>query len=183
MSTNKKSRHLEMKKSMYAAACLLLMTTAVFTSCAKDEEEELDFTPEQIAYFEKNRDYIREKKTEKDEEGNLKYTPIGMAYGDTVLYRVISRKGEESKTPTSQTKIFMTLKGDLIDGHNFQKEDTMTFRPAQLITGVAVSLLESTVGETCEAIVPASLGYGYRNNGAIPAGSTLVFTYTVNAYR
>lgn len=168
-----------MKKSMYAMACLVMVMMAVFTSCSKDEEE--DFTPEQIAYFEKNRDYIREKKVLKDEEGKLVYTPIVTA-GDTALYRVLSKKGDETKTPMNQTRIHFTLKGNLIDGYNFQKEDSMKFKPAELIEGMRVALLESTVGETCEVIVPAYLGYGYQSLGAIPAGSTLIFTYTVNKF-
>ena len=50
-----------MKRTIYAAACLVMVLLIGFTACGDDDN---NFSAEQIAYFEKNRDYIREKKAQ-----------------------------------------------------------------------------------------------------------------------
>ena len=55
----------------------------------------------------------------------------------------------------------------------------MKFSADQLILGLRGVILDTSVGDSIEAILPASLGYGYMNNGSIPAGSTLIFKYRV----
>ena len=59
-----------MKRTIYAAACLVMVLLIGFTACGDDDN---NFSAEQIAYFEKNRDYIREKKALKGEDGELLY--------------------------------------------------------------------------------------------------------------
>lgn len=168
-----------MKRSIYAVACLMMVLLAGFTACGDDDDN--GFSAEQIAYFEKNRDYIREKKVLKGDDGELLYKQVLLG-GDTVLYRVLSKEGEETKYPTSQTSITMTLKGDFISGQNFQKEMAMALTPAGVVPGLGAVLLNNTVGERVEAIIPAYLGYGYSDYRGIPGGSTLIFTYTVEKF-
>lgn len=168
-----------MKRSIYAVACLMMVLLAGFTACGDDDDN--GFSAEQIAYFEKNRDYIREKKVLKGDDGELLYKQVLLG-GDTVLYRVLSKEGEETKYPTSQTSITMTLKGDFISGQNFQKEMEMSLTPASVVPGLGAVLLNNTVGERVEAIIPAYLGYGYSDYRGIPGGSTLIFTYTVEKF-
>lgn len=167
-----------MKRSIYAVACLMMVLLAGFTACGDDDN---GFSAEQIAYFEKNRDYIREKKVLKGDDGELLYKQVLLG-GDTALYRVLSKEGEETKYPTSQTSITMTLKGDFISGQNFQKEMSMALTPAGVVPGLGAVLLNNTVGERVEAIIPAYLGYGYSDYRGIPGGSTLIFTYTVEKF-
>ena len=102
--------------------------------------------------------------------------------GDTALYRVLSKEGTETEKPTSQTTITVTLKGDFINNKNFQPEMSMPLTPVGVVPGLGAILLENTVGERVEAIIPAYLGYGYYDNRGIPAGSTLIFTYTVEKF-
>ena len=168
-----------MKRSIYAVACLMMVLLAGFTACGDDDDN--GFSAEQIAYFEKNRDYIREKKVLKGDDGELLYKQVLLG-GDTVLYRVLSKEGEETKYPTSQTSITMTLKGDFISGQNFQKEMEMALTPASVVPGLGAVLLNNTIGERVEAIIPAYLGYGYSDYRGIPGGSTLIFTYTVEKF-
>ena len=52
---------------MYVWSLLVIMMMG-FTSCGDDE---LQFSEEQLAYINKNKEYIWEKKTEKDEKGEL----------------------------------------------------------------------------------------------------------------
>ena len=73
-------------------------------------------------------------------------------------------------------------KGDFISGQNFQKEMTMTLTPAGVVPGLGAILLNNTIGERVEAIIPANLGYGYYDYRGIPAGSTLIFTYTIEKF-
>lgn len=166
-----------MKRSIYAVACLM-MVLAVFTACGDDDN---DFSAEQLAYFEKNREYIREKKVLKGEDGELLYQQVLLG-GDTALYRVLNKEGEETKYPTSQTEMEVVLKGELIDGTNFQKELSMPLTPSGVIPGLGAVLLNNSIGERVEAIIPPYLGYGYADYRGIPAGSTLIFTYTIKKF-
>ena len=152
-----------MKRSIYAVISLMMAMVVGFTACGDDDK---GFSAEQIAYFEKNLEFIREKK-------------VG---GDTALYRVLGKEGEETQCPTSQTPVTMILKGDFISGQNFQKEMTMTLTPAGVVPGLGAILLNNTIGERVEAIIPANLGYGYYDYRGIPAGSTLIFTYTIEKF-
>jgi len=155
-----------MKRSIYAVACLMMVLLAGFTACGDDDDSN-------VAYFEKNRDYIREKKVLKGDNGELLYKQVVLG-GDTALYRVLSKEGEETQCPTAQTSVTMTLKGDFISGQNFQKEMTMTLTPASVVPGLGAILLNNTI--------PAYLGYGYSDYRGIPGGSTLIFTYTVEKF-
>ena len=147
-----------MKRSIYAVISLIMMVMAVgFTACGDDDK---GFSAEQIAYFEKNLEFIREKKVLKGDDGELLYKQIVLG-GDTALYRVLGKEGEETQCPTSQTPVTMILKGDFISGQNFQKEMTMTLTPAGVVPGLGAILLNNTIGERVEAIIPANLGYGY----------------------
>ena len=156
-----------MKRSIYAVACLMMELLAGFTACGDDDDSN-------VAYFEKNRDYIREKKALKGDNGELLYKQVVLG--------VLSKEGEETQCPTAQTSVTMTLKGDFISGQNFQKEMTMTLTPAGVVPGLGAILLNNTIGERVEAIIPANLGYGYYDYRGIPAGSTLIFTYTIEKF-
>ena len=117
----------------------------------------------------------------KGDDGELLYKQVVLG-GDTALYRVLGKEGEETQCPTSQTPVTMILKGDFISGQNFQKEMTMTLTPAGVVPGLGAILLNNTIGERVEAIIPANLGYGYYDYIGVPAGSTLIFTYTIEKF-
>lgn len=163
-------------RSIYAVACSAIVMLSTFTSCSNDDS--FEFSPEQLAYFEKNREYIREKKLEKDANGELVYQQL-VKYGDTTLFRVIDRKLEKPVYPTSDKVLKFNLEGHLIDGKNFQKKDTMRFSADQLIYGLRGVILETSIGDSIEAIIPATLGYQYQDRGLVIAGSTLIFNYRV----
>ena len=190
-----------MKRSIYAVISLMMAMVVGFTACGDDDK---GFSAEQIAYFEKNLEFIREKKVLKGDDGELLYKQVVLGGdtrrrwritpehkllykqvvlgGDTALYRVLGKEGEETQCPTSQTPVTMILKGDFISGQNFQKEMTMTLTPAGVVPGLGAILLNNTIGERVEAIIPANLGYGYYDYRGIPAGSTLIFTYTIEKF-
>ena len=158
---------------------LILAFVTLFISCSNNNEY-LTYTEDQIKYFEENLDYIRERKTLTDENGNLVYQQI-IINQDTALYRVLEKTGDAVETASNDTRIKMVLEGELIDGSIFQPLNPMTFTPSQVITGLGAILLKNKVGEKIEAIIPANLGYGYYGV-PVPAGSTLIFTYTVESF-
>ena len=151
--------------SMYVWSLLVIMMMG-FTSCGDDDE--LQFSEEQLAYINKNKEYIWEKKTEKDEKGELRYKQVVLG-GDTALYRMTS------------VVYLLGLEGKFIDGQVFQKKlDRSSFSMNGIIPGLSGVLLNIHLDETVEAIIPASLGYGYGDYSGIPGGSTLIFTFTLD---
>lgn len=162
-----------MKKLFLFATLYAFLFTGI-VSCDSND----DFTKEEYAYFEQNKQYITEKMAEKDEAGNPLYQQI-TEEDVTMLYRVL--EGEpEGDNPKIDTDVTFRLTGKLINDVVFQPEAKMTYQPRKLIAGVALALLHSYKGQTIEAIIPAEWGYGYINDlGQIPKGSTLIFTYTV----
>lgn len=161
-------------RSIYAVACSAMVMLSAFTACSNDDSYEL--TPEQIAYIEKNIEYIREKKQEKNENGELVYQQL-VKYGDTTLYRVIDRKSETPKYPTGDQVLTYDLEGFLIDGTNFQKKGVIKYPANGLIEGLRGVILDTSIGDSIEAIIPASLGYKFKPVPDIPIGSTLIFNY------
>ena len=165
-------------RSIYAVACFAMVMLSGFTACNNDDNK-FELSPEQIAHYEKNHEYIREKALEKDENGNLVYQQI-VKDGDTTLYRIIDRKAETPKYPTSSSKLHFTLEGHYIDGTVFQKKITENFVVGELITGWRYVILDTSVGDSIEAIIPSDLGYDYQlGMGTVPFGSTLIFNYRV----
>jgi len=151
-----------------------MVMLSAFTACSNDDSYEL--TPEQIAYIEKNIEYIREKKQEKNENGELVYQQL-VKYGDTTLYRVIDRKSETPKYPTGDQVLTYDLEGFLIDGTNFQKKGVIKYPANGLIDGLRGVILDTSIGDSIEAIIPASLGYKFKPVPGVPIGSTLIFNY------
>ena len=153
---------------MYVWSLLVIMMMG-FTSCGDDDE--LQFSEEQLAYINKNKEYIWEKKTEKDEKGELRYKQVVLG-GDTALYRIIRKENEWTTTPTMTSVVYLLgLEGKL---------DRSSFSMNGIIPGLSGVLLNIHLDETVEAIIPASLGYGYGDYSGIPGGSTLIFTFTLD---
>lgn len=164
--------------SRYVWSLFVIMVMG-FTSCGDDDE--LQFSEEQLAYINKNKEYIWEKKAEKDENGELKYKQVVLG-GDTALYRIIKKENEWTTKPSATSVVYLLdLEGKFIDGQVFQnKLEKSDFPMNGIIPGLSGILLNIHLDETVEAIIPASLGYGYRDDRDIPGGSTLIFTFTLD---
>lgn len=65
-----------MKRSIYAVISLMMAMVVGFTACGDDDK---GFSAEQIAYFEKNLEFIREKKVLKGDDGELLYKQVVLA--------------------------------------------------------------------------------------------------------
>lgn len=162
---------------MYVWSLLVIMMMG-FTSCGDDE---LQFSEEQLAYINKNKEYIWEKKTEKDEKGELRYKQVVLG-GDTALYRIIQKENEWTTKPSATSVVYLLdLEGKYMDGQIFQKKlEESNFPMNSIIPGLSGVLLNIYLDETVETIIPASLGYGNRDKQGIPGGSTLIFTFTLD---
>ncbi|WP_165156233.1 FKBP-type peptidyl-prolyl cis-trans isomerase [Parabacteroides sp. ZJ-118] len=163
--------------SMYVGSLLVIMVMG-FVSCGDDEPQ---FSEEQWAYINKNKEYIWEKKAEKDEKGELRYKQVVMG-GDTALYRILQKENEWQTMPTMASVVYLLgLEGKFINGQVFQnKLEKSHFPMNNIIPGLSGVLLNIHLDETVEAIIPASLGYGYGDDRSIPGGSTLIFTFTLD---
>ena len=127
--------------SMYVWSLLVIMMMGL-TSCGDDDE--LQFSEEQLAYINKNKEYIWEKKTEKDEMGELRYKQVVLG-GDTALYRIIRKENEWTTTPTMTSVVYLLgLEGKFIDGQVFQKKlDRSSFSMNGIIPGLSGVLLNN----------------------------------------
>ena len=81
--------------------------------------------------------------------------------------------------PTSDQTVEVHYHGTLIDGTVFdssvQRGETISFPVTGVIPGWVEALQLMSVGSKWKLTIPADLAYGNRAQGAIPAGSVLVF--------
>ncbi|WP_297905860.1 FKBP-type peptidyl-prolyl cis-trans isomerase [uncultured Parabacteroides sp.] len=164
--------------SMYVWSFLMIVVMG-FTSCGDDDE--IQFSEEQLAYITKNKEYIWEKKAEKDENGELRYKQVVIG-SDTALYRILKKENDWQTKPSLTSVVYLLdLEGKFIDGQVFQeKVENSSFSMNGIIPGLSGVLLNIRLDETVEAIIPASLGYGNSDYSGIPGGSTLIFTFTLD---
>lgn len=102
----------------------------------------------------------------------------GVVTTATGLQYEVLRAGEGAK-PTSEQSVEVHYHGTLIDGTVFdssvKRGETITFPVTGVIAGWVEALQLMQVGAKWKLFIPAELGYGNRAQGAIPAGSVLVF--------
>jgi FKBP-type peptidyl-prolyl cis-trans isomerase FklB len=81
--------------------------------------------------------------------------------------------------PTRDQSVEVHYHGTLIDGTVFdssvKRGETISFPVTGVIPGWVEALQLMSVGSKWKLFIPAELGYGNRAQGAIPAGSVLVF--------
>lgn len=85
----------------------------------------------------------------------------------------------EGPTPKSTDKVNVHYRGTLIDGTEFdssyERGESISFRLDGVIKGWTIGLQEMKTGGKYKLYIPPDLGYGNRDVGPIPAGSTLIF--------
>ena len=94
-----------------------------------------------------------------------------------VMYREIT-KGKGDK-PTPKAMITVHYTGKLINGkvfdNSWERGYPEAFRLSDLIVGWQIALTQMHVGDHWMVYIPYEVGYGTRDNGPIPAYSTLIF--------
>ena len=105
-------------------------------------------------------------------------TRPGVVTTATGLQYEVLREGTGAK-PTSDQTVEVHYHGTLIDGTVFdssvKRGETISFPVTGVIPGWVEALQLMPVGSKWKLFIPAELGYGNRAQGAIPAGSVLVF--------
>ena len=94
-----------------------------------------------------------------------------------LIYRVIQEGFGD--IPKLEDRVIVEYTGKLIDGSVFDSSDQnaepSVFRVNGLIVGWQEALTMMPVGSKWELVIPSNSGYGDRNSGRIPGGSTLIF--------
>lgn len=99
-------------------------------------------------------------------------SPSGIAYK-------VTREGE-GPVVGKGGKAVVKYTGRLTDGTVFDSNDQgVEFATNQVVPGFGEAISMMNKGEQLTVVIPASLGYGNRDHGPIPANSTLVFDIEV----
>ena len=78
--------------------------------------------------------------------------------------------------PKEGDEVLVNYKGSLVDGSEFDANDSVKFSTNGVVKGFKEGILALKEGGKAIITMPSDLGYGDRSMGEkIPAGSTLVF--------
>ena len=104
-------------------------------------------------------------------------------------YHVTPRIGFEvvkegtGKSPTKADVVLVKYEGKLDDGTVFDANEQAPMQVAQVVPGFSEALTRMKKGGQYKITIPPQLGYGDREAGPIPAGSTLHFDVTLLDFR
>ena len=100
-------------------------------------------------------------------------------------YKVLTQG--EGKKATADDMVEVHYEGRLLDGtifdSSYQRGQTASFKPTQVIKGWTEALQMMPEGSTWELYIPYNLAYGERGNRNIPPYSTLIFKVQVIAVK
>ena len=86
-------------------------------------------------------------------------------------------------SPTLSDVALVKYKGRLDDGTVFDTNERAPLPVSQLVPGFTKALVRMKKGGKYEIIIPPQLGYGDKESGPIPAGSTLYFDVELLDFR
>lgn len=84
-------------------------------------------------------------------------------------------KAGEGPSPTEADVVLINYKGSLADGKVFDQQDRAVMPLEGVIPGFTQALEQMQKGGKYKVHIPASLGYGAKETGPIPANSDLDF--------
>ena len=144
----------------------LFFSLILFTSCANNEEEIIDYTPLNEIEIQ---DYIS--------ENNL--TPQKT---DSGLYYIINNDGTGTR-PIESSIVNIKYKGSFLDGTTIDESESATMALNEIIIGLKEGIQLFKEGGDGILIIPSKLAFGNSGNssGTIPAGAVLVFEITLTA--
>lgn len=119
------------------------------------------------------------------EDGSPQVTVQPGAEAPSELVLDVRRAGDGEVVGDS-AQVFLQYRGVLFDGgeefdSSWTRGEPTQFSTDQVVPGFAQAIVGQSVGSQVIAIVPPHLAYGDTDNGAIPAGSTLVFVVDILA--
>jgi FKBP-type peptidyl-prolyl cis-trans isomerase len=162
---------------------------AGFITAVKRDSTALKMSPEDAdAYLRGYFDNLRRVRMEKaqaeaaqrKEEGeaflNENKTKEGVQVTESgVQYRVLTPGNGESPKPGD--KVLVNYKGTLLDGTQFDANDSADFRVNGVVPGFREALQLMAPGAKYQIWIPSNLAYGDRGtqDGTIPGGATISF--------
>jgi len=100
---------------------------------------------------------------------------IGFAVKSTPRIGFEVVKEGTGNSPTRADVVLVKYEGKLDDGTVFDANEQAPMQVSQVVPGFSEALTRMKKGGKYKIVIPAALGYGDRDNGPIPAGSTLHF--------
>lgn len=98
-------------------------------------------------------------------------------FGGT-YYKILAT-GSGQDCPKLFSVVTCHYKGSLINGkvfdNSYERGCPEAFRCKDLIAGFTQALVKMHVGDKWQVFIPSDQGYGPKNDGPIPGGSTLIF--------
>lgn len=158
---------------------ILTLIISLFAAIACDNEESTwekykDWRQANTAFF-------TDKDNSVNAKGEREYTRVYPVWdaGSYILMKKY-KSGSGTKYPLFTSTVDVTYKGYLYNGTVFDSTYTstdsiVTFKCSSTVTGFAIALTNMVVGDSCEIIIPAYLGYGEQELSAINPYSTLIF--------
>lgn len=118
-------------------------------------------------------------KTGKDFLARIAKEPGVVTLPSGLMYKVVSASDPNAPKPPADATVKINYEGKLTDGtvfdSSYDRGTPATFPLSRLVKAWQVALPMMHKGDTWMLYVPAELGYGTADMGAIPPNSTLVF--------
>ena len=160
---------------------------AGFITAIKRDSANLKMTPDQAQQFLQEFNQKLQQKMQAKQEAELKANKEAgadfMAKNATEEGVVTLESGLQIKTlvegtgtqPTAEDKVLVNYVGTLIDGTQFDANDSIEFNLNGVVKGFSEGISNMKEGGSAIITMPSDMAYGDRSTGSIPAGSTLQF--------
>lgn len=160
---------------------------AGFVTAIKRDSANLKMTPEEAQSFLQMFNQKLQAKMQEKREAELKVNKEAgadfMAKNATEEGVVTLESGLQIKhlvegtgaQPTTSDKVKVNYVGTLIDGTEFDSNDSIEFNLNGVVKGFSEGISQMKVGGSAIITMPSDMAYGDRSTGDIPAGSTLQF--------
>lgn len=169
-----------MKKIIYIIAALLA-TSTIGVSCSSD-----DNTWESYEEWRQiNTSWYESQKDRKNPDGSPYFTELNPGWfpnsGVLIHYFNDRSKTVGNLTPLITSTVAVKYKGALYNGAVFDStsvntaDSVRTFQLSGTITGWQIAMTDMRVGDTCEIVLPFSMGYGIQGTTGIAPYSALRF--------
>lgn len=169
-----------MKKLFYLIA-LVISASAIATSCGSDDNSWSEYSQWRNA----NNLWYLSMKDSVNANGTPFYTELNPAWlpNSGVLIHYFNDRSQTigNLSPMVTSQVSVKYKGMLYNGVVFDSttvntsDSVRTFGLQSVVTGWRIALTDMRVGDTCEVILPYTMGYGTQGQSSISPYSSLKF--------
>lgn len=169
-----------MKRLLYLVS-LLIGVSASLISCGDDGNQWTDYAE----WRNTNNSWYLEQMDLKNPDGTPYYTVLNPDWyensGVLIHYFNDRSKTVGNLSPMITSQVSVKYKGMLYNGAVFDSttvataDSVRTFALSSLVNGWKVALTDMRVGDTCEVVMPYTMGYGAQGTTGINPYTTLKF--------